>query len=83
MKPVGIEDLKETQKSFQKNYDIAELVTRKQIIRILDEHVPAPYRETYLRLKFGERIYKSDLNKLLEITTKILEEHNYDIEQDS
>ena len=83
MKPVGIEDLKETQKSFQKNYDIAELVTRKQIIRILDEHVPAPYRETYLRLKFGERIYKSDLNKLLEITTKILEEHNYDIEKDS
>lgn len=83
MKPVGIEDLKETQKSFQKNYDIAELVTRKQIIRILDEHVPAPYRETYLRLKFGERIYKSDLNKLLEITTKILEDHNYDIEKDS
>ena len=83
MKPVGIEDLKETQKSFQKNYDIAELVTRKQIIRILDEHVPAPYRETYLRLKYGERIYKSDLNKLLEITTKILEEHHYDIEQDS
>ena len=83
MKPVGIEDLKETQKSFQKNYDIAELVTRKQIIRILDEHVPAPYRETYLRLKYGERIYKSDLNKLLEITTKILEEHNYDIEKDS
>jgi len=34
-------------------------------------------------LKFGERIYKSDLNKLLEITTKILEEHNYDIEKDS
>ena len=83
MKPVGIEDLKETQKSFQKNYDIAELVTRKQIIRILDEHVPAPYRETYLRLKYGERIYKSDLNKLLEITTKILEEHNYDVEKDS
>ena len=83
MKPVGIEDLKETQKSFQKHYDIAELVTRKQIIRILDEHVPAPYRETYLRLKYGERIYKSDLNKLLEITTKILEEHNYDIEKDS
>ena len=83
MKPVGIEDLKETQKSFQKNYDIAELVTRKQIIKILDEHVPAPHRETYLRLKFGERIYKSDLNKLLEITTKILEEHNYDIEKDS
>ena len=83
MKPVGIDDLKETQKSFQKNYDIAELVTRKQIIRILDEHVPSPYRETYLRLKYGERIYKSDLNKLLEVTTKILEEHNYDIEKDS
>jgi len=83
MKPVGIEDLKETQKSFQNHFDVGEIVNRKQIIRILDEHVPAPYRETYLRLKYGERIYKSDLNKLLEVTNKILEEHKYDLEQDS
>ena len=83
MKPVGIEDLKETQKSFQNHFDVGEIVNRKQIIRILDEHVPAPYRETYLRLKYGERIYKSDLNKLLEVTNKILEEHKYDLEKDS
>lgn len=80
MKPVGIDDLAENTQISQENSSIADIVANEQIIAILDEHIPAQYRETYLRLKHGDKVYKSDLIKLVKIIKTILSENNYDTE---
>lgn len=81
MRPVGIEDLKEqnfpiSQLSSKNN--ILELVANEQILKILDENIPSQHRPTYLKLKYGDKVYKNDLNKLLECIRQILKEHGYD-----
>ena len=56
MKPVGIEDLKEQNVSIPKlaSHDsILEIVSNKQVLKILDENIPAQFRPTYLKLKYG------------------------------
>jgi hypothetical protein len=84
MKPVGIEDLQEQNVSIPKlssDSTIVDLVGNKQIISILDENIPAQHRTAYLKLKYGDKVYKTELNKLLECIRTILKEHNYDIEE--
>ncbi|MAR20524.1 MAG: hypothetical protein CMD25_00435 [Flavobacteriales bacterium] len=81
MKPVGIEDLKEQNVSIPKlasDNSILEIVSNKQVLKILDENIPAQHRSTYLKLKYGDKIYKNNLNKLLECIKTILKEHGYD-----
>lgn len=82
MKPVGIDDLQQQNIPINKlssEKTILDLVANEQIIRILDREVTAPYRPTYLKLKYGEKVYKTDLSKLIEFIRSILKEHNYDI----
>ena len=84
MKPVGIEDLQAQNVSIPKlssDSTIVDLVGNKQIISILDENIPAQHRTAYLKLKYGDKVYKTELNKLLECIRTILKEHNYDIEE--
>lgn len=82
MKPVGIDDLQQQNIHINKlssEKTILDLVANEQIIKILDREVTAPYRPTYLKLKYGEKVYKTDLSKLIEFIRSVLKEHNYDI----
>jgi DNA-directed RNA polymerase specialized sigma24 family protein len=79
MKPVGIDDLSESLTSGNAKHSILDIVANEQIITLLDKHIPAQYRETYLRLKHGDKVYKSDLVKLTKVIKNILSENNYDI----
>jgi DNA-directed RNA polymerase specialized sigma24 family protein len=76
MKPVGMEEVHET--SSKKQAEIPDMVFNQQIIELLDKHIPSSCRETYLRLKYGEKIYKADMLKLHAVIQEILREHNYE-----
>lgn len=81
MKPVGIEDLKEQNVSISRLHstnNILDIVSDKQILKILDENIPAQHRPTYLKIKYGDKVYKNDLNKLVECIKNILKEHGYE-----
>lgn len=83
MKPVGIEDL-QNQHVYVPNLNsessILDLVANQQILDILDKNIPVEHRSSYLKLKNGDKVYKSDLKKLLECIYQILKENNYDTE---
>lgn len=74
MKPVGIEDVKDYGSYNKSKGDVLDLVLNQEIIDLLDEKIPQAYRETYLRLKYGEKICRNDLNKLINIIREILNE---------
>jgi len=76
MKPIGIEDIEDYGSKHHTKGDVSELVFNQEIIDLLDEKIPHLYRETYLKLKYGEKISKSDLNKLLSIIKEIINDHN-------
>ena len=79
MRPVGIDDLKESCAFPQhNNNDINSTIFNKQIIDLLDQHIPAPYRTNYLKLKYGEKISKIEMAKLIAVIQDILSEHNYE-----
>ncbi len=75
MKPVAIEDVGDNSLNLHSLESVADYVNNKQIFDLLDKHVPAPHRETYLKLKHGDKIYKSDLQKILPIIKEILDTH--------
>lgn len=75
MKPVGIEDIEDYGVKHHSKGDVSELVFNQEIIKLLDEKIPHTHRETYLKLKYGEKICKSDLNKLLNIIREILHDN--------
>lgn len=79
MKPVGIDDLSENHNIEDNRDSVADIVANSQIIALLDRHIPVQQRETYLKLKHGDKIYKSDLAKLLKVIKTILAEHSDDI----
>jgi hypothetical protein len=79
MKPIGMEDLKENYKN-STNHDIVDTIFNQQIIDLLDQYIPFQHRETYLRLKYGEKIYKSDMNKLYVVIKQILADHGFNYE---
>jgi hypothetical protein len=79
MKPVGMEDVNDYSYSPpSKSPDVSDLVFNQQIIDLLDQHIPSSCRETYLRLKYGEKIYKTDMTKLYSVIQDILKEHGYE-----
>jgi len=86
MKPVGIDDVESQNVSIKKlssDKNIGDIVANKQIINILDREIPAQHRSTYLKLKAGDKIYKSNLNKLVECIKEILEKHKYDTQSEN
>lgn len=80
MKPIGMEEVKDASSSISFENNILANIADQQIIDLLDQHIPAQYRETYLKLKYGDKVYKADLNKLCSVIADILKEHNYDPE---
>jgi hypothetical protein len=82
MKPTSMDSSQEAA-IHSHNKDIPTSVFNKSIIDLLDKYIPAQFREHYIRLKHGEKIYKSDMNKLYSIIHEILKEHGYDDPQNS
>lgn len=76
MKPVGIEDIEDYHHSNKKSINVSDTVFSQEIIDILDAKIPSLYRETYLKLKYGEKVSKTDLNKILPIIREILHDTN-------
>jgi len=72
MRPVAIEDSEDYASKYHTKGDIGDIVLTQEIIKKLDEHIPAPHRESYLKLKYGEKINKSDFQKLILIIREIM-----------
>lgn len=79
MKPVAMDETNDPSSLQNKNSSMLDIVANEQLIEILDKNIPAQYRESYLKLKHGDKIYKADLIKLTKIIKTILSEHNYDV----
>ena len=81
MKPVGIPDLEEQNVSINKLFSsdtILDIVSDKQILELLDRQIPAQHRPAYLKLKYGDKVYRNDLNKLIDCIKTILKENGYE-----
>jgi len=78
MKPIGMDELTEKSIKAVTDSDIPDSIFNQQIIELLDKHIPVAYRESYLRLKYGEKIYKAEMSKLYEVIQSILKQHNYE-----
>lgn len=76
MKPIGIEDSEDYGSKHHTKGDVSDVVLNQEIIDLLDEKIPLLYRESYLKLKYGEKINKSDLTKLISIIRDIINESN-------
>lgn len=77
MKPSTIDDLGDTFFIQQKNLPVPEQAELSRITEILDKHIPAQHRENYLKLKHGDKIYKTDLDKIIGIIKDILKKHDH------
>lgn len=53
------------------------MLENTELVKFLDGNIQSEYREIYLKLKHGLKINKSDLKKLQNHITKIMEEHNW------
>lgn len=78
MKPIGMDELTEKSIKSTTDSDIPNNIFNQQIIELLDKHIPVAHRESYLRLKYGEKIYKAEMSKLYEVIQSILKEHKYE-----
>lgn len=55
----------------------SEAIQNKEIIKFLDENIEAEYRESYLKLKHGTKIPKSQLVKLQNYIFKLMENNKW------
>jgi len=67
----------ESNTSFSPSTTIEPLLENKELIKFLDSHIQTEYREIYLKLKHGLKINKSDLKKLQNHITKLMEDNNW------
>jgi hypothetical protein len=67
----------ESNTSFSPSTTIEPLLENKELIRFLDSNIQSEYREIYLKLKHGLKINKSDLKKLQNHITKLMEDNNW------
>jgi hypothetical protein len=61
----------------QNHSNLDSLVSDNELIKFLDSHIQSEYRETYLKLKHGTKIPKSDLTKLQVHIFKLMEDNNW------
>lgn len=74
MQPSYIENNFNTSES---NTNLDSLIANSELIKFLDEHVQSEHRETYLKLKHGTKVSKTDLVKLQNHIFKLMEDHNW------
>jgi hypothetical protein len=58
----------------------APLLENQELIKFLDSNIQSEYRESYLKLKHGTKINKTELKKLKAHIQKIMEDNNWKIE---
>lgn len=68
----------------ENNFNCAEshtnldsLVANNELIQFLDTNIQSEHRETYLKLKHGSKVPKSDLTKLQAHIFQLMEDHNW------
>jgi len=66
-----IEDLKEHLPNRRQNQETA---ANQEIVDLIEEKLHGEHRTVYLKLKYGNKVYKSETNKLLKRIQEILDE---------
>ena len=75
MKPIGIENGEDYGGKHHTKGDISDLALNQEIIDLLDEKIPHTHRESYLKLRYGEKLNKADINRLLPVIQQIIYDH--------
>jgi len=57
--------------------DFDTAIQNKELVKFLDIHIQAEYRESYLKLKHGSKISKLDLKRLQAHIFSLMETHNW------
>ena len=73
MKPLNIDNEGHNLKS---STDISDILSNKELINLIESNLETKYRETYLKLKGGNKIHKKDLVKLQDHIAHILQNNN-------
>lgn len=73
MKPSNIDNNDNTANS---TTDLSDLISNKELLKIIEDNIETKYRETYLRLKGGSKVPKQDLLKLQDHIAHILQNNN-------
>jgi DNA-directed RNA polymerase specialized sigma subunit len=60
------------------NNDTKDIASNNEIIKLLDEKIPAEYRELYLKMKYNAKLTKSEQKTLYEVVSSIISENSYD-----
>lgn len=55
--------------------DFRQDLSNQEIVRILDENIPASHRENYLKLKYGSKISNIDKKNLYQVINEILKDY--------
>lgn len=53
------------------------LLENQELVKFLDTYIQSEYRETYLKLKHGNKITKNDMTKLKNHILQLMEENNW------
>jgi hypothetical protein len=77
MKLYGSENLHEIHKH---ENDINHNISNQQIFDIIETHIPSQHRELYLKYRYGDKLSKTNQNKIVKIIKQILKDHIDDIE---
>lgn len=73
MRPLNIDNESHNLKSSK---DISDILSNKELIKLIEANIETKHRETYLKLKGGNKINKKDLVKLQEHIAHILQNNN-------
>lgn len=78
MKPLNIEY--ENNNFADNSMDVFENISNSEILSIIENNIETKYRETYLKLKGGAKVYKQDLLKLKDHIKHLLQnkQNNHD-----
>lgn len=63
-----------------KSKDLSTLVQNQEIIKFLDTYIISDHRESYLKLKHGQKIPKQQLEKLKNHILSLMESHQWKVE---
>lgn len=79
MKPINMENMLNT--SHELSYEnLLENISNNEIINIIDQNISIKNRPTFLKIKGGSKVLKSDMKKLLNEIKQILKNHDIKFE---
>jgi DNA-directed RNA polymerase specialized sigma24 family protein len=75
MKPIGLDNLNENQTETISDHLLLD-ISNKEIVNLINENISIKNRPTFLRLRGGSKVPKSELKKLITEIKKILQDHD-------